>query len=121
MLTGDKTETSEYSAVYLTSGDIYFGKLAWFPWPRIQDVWYLDRSVNQQTQAQEVNLLPMTSVFWGPSGELRLNPKEIIFTSKLRADSQVVSVIKGQGGAQNQQQQLPPQTISEPEEVVTEE
>ena len=116
-LTGDKGEVSRYSAVYLTSGDIYFGQLSWFPWPRLKDAWYIDAGVNPQTQAQEVNLLPLSSVFWGPSGNLKLNPKEIVFTTPLRADSQVVSILDG-GGSQTPANQLPPATDTQSNELL---
>jgi len=115
MVSGDKVATSKYSAVYLSSGDIYFGELSWFPWPLIKNAWYIDAGVNPQTQTQEVNLLPLSSVFWGSTGNIKLNPKEIIFTTKLRSDSQVVSIIEGDQPPV-QANQLPPTIDTQVEE-----
>ena len=96
-LVGSKETTtlnspSPYSAVYLASGDIYFGKLSWFPNPRLVNVWFIQKSVDNQNQPQ-LNLLPFSSVSWGPTDEIFLNSKEIIFWTRLRNDSQIVKVI----------------------------
>jgi hypothetical protein len=79
---------SEYSAVYLSTGDIYFGKLSWFPWPHMKNVWYLQRGQDVQGQAQ-LGLVPLKNVFWGPIDEIYLNPKDVVFWTSLRNDSQV--------------------------------
>ncbi len=93
-LTGNGAdEPSEYSAVYLSSGDIYFGKLSWFPWPKIKNVWYIQRGVDAQNQPQ-LGLAPFTSVFWGPVDEVSLNPKEILFWTRLRESSQLVQAFR---------------------------
>ncbi len=73
---------SQYSAVYLTSGDIYFGKLSWFPQPHLTDVWYLQRSTDQSGQTQ-VAVAPLKSVFWGPIDEVALNSNQILFWTRL--------------------------------------
>ena len=83
---------SPYSAVYLSTGDVYFGKLSWFPSPHLKDVWFLQRSVDANNQSQ-VNILPFTSAFWGPSDTVSLNPKQIIFWARLRSDSDVARLI----------------------------
>lgn len=79
---------SEYSAVYTTSGDIYFGKMDWFPWPRLRNVWFLQRSLGQNNQPQ-FGIVPLNTAFWGPVDEIYLNPKQVIFWTRLRNDSQV--------------------------------
>jgi len=79
---------SEYSAVYLTTGDIYFGKLYWFPWPHIKNVWFLQRGTNGQNQTQ-LGVVPFRNAFWGPVDEIYLNPKEMILWTRLRNSSQL--------------------------------
>lgn len=81
---------SPYSAVYLTSGDIYFGKLSWFPQPHLTDVWYLQRTTDASGQAQ-VSVAPLKNVFWGPMDEVSLNASQILFTTRLSNSSQLVS------------------------------
>jgi len=80
---------SSYTAVYMASGDIYFGKMHWFPRPRLTNVWYLQRSVNQQNQPQ-LSLAKFQDVFWGPVDEIYLNSDQVLFWTSLRSDSQVV-------------------------------
>jgi hypothetical protein len=86
----DPNGASPYSAVYLTSGDIYFGKLSWFPQPHLTDVWYLQRSTDASGQTQ-VSVAPLKSVFWGPMDEVTLNANQILFTTRLSNSSQLVS------------------------------
>lgn len=100
---------SEYSAVYISTGDIYYGKLDWFPWPRMKNVWFLQRGVNAQNQPQ-LGIAPFSTAFWGPVDEVYLNPKQIIFWTRLRNDSQVARAFANP--AQLQQQQTPPSTSS---------
>ena len=90
-----KTSGSSYYAVYLTSGDLYFGKMSWYRPNTLTDV----RAIQQQKDEKEQPVLSlvkfMDSVVWGPAGDLRLNEKNILWTSKLTDESQVVKLIKG--------------------------
>lgn len=79
---------SPYSAVYLTTGDIYFGKLSWHPKLRLTNVWLLQRNVDSQNQTQ-LGLAPFTSSFWGPVDEIYLSPKQVVFWTRLSKDSAV--------------------------------
>jgi hypothetical protein len=87
------TGPSEYSAVYMTSGDVYFGKLHSFPKPYLSDALYLVRSTNQSGQTQ-INLASFSSVFWAPAGKIYFNPDQVLFTAPLQNNSQIISVIK---------------------------
>lgn len=90
---GEGVKESEYTAVYLKTGDIYFGKLFWFPWPTLKNVLYLQREIDERGQIS-FRILPFTSVFWQPEGKIYLNPKEIVFWTHLREDSQLIPYIK---------------------------
>ena len=81
-----------YYAVYLSSGDVYFGKLRHFPELALTDVWFLKR--NENNSQIPVSLSKFTDAFWSPDDELRLNSDNVIWTAKLRDDSQVVQAIK---------------------------
>jgi len=81
---------SPYSAVYLTSGDVYFGKLSWFPQPHLTDVWYLQRATGADGQTQ-VSVQPLKNVFWGPVNDITLNTSQILFTARLSNASQLVN------------------------------
>lgn len=84
---------SEITAVYLTSGDIYFGKIDWFPWPRLKNVWYIQRGTDQKQQPQ-VGLAPFKGVFWTPIDEIYLNPKEIVFWTKIQAGTELAKALE---------------------------
>lgn len=84
---------SEYAAVYLKSGDIYFGKLSFFPWPRLKNVWFLQRTLDGQNQPQ-LGILPFKNVFWGPVDKIYLNPQEIVFWTYLRKNSQLTEALR---------------------------
>lgn len=92
LLRSNPAGASAYSAVYLTSGDVYFGKLGWFPWPHLKEVWYLQRTVNQQNQPQ-LGIVPFRTAFWGPVDEVYLNPRQVLFWAHLRNDSQVAKAL----------------------------
>ena len=83
---------SPYSAVYLSTGDIYYGKLSWFPSPHLTDVWLLQRQQDAQGQAQ-VAVEPFNSSFWGPVDEIDLNPRQIVFWTRLRNDSKLAQAL----------------------------
>lgn len=83
---------SPYKAVYMATGDIYFGKMSWFPKPRLKGVWYLQRGVDQNSQPQ-LGVAPFSRVFWGPVDEIYLNPRQIVFWTSLRADSELAKAL----------------------------
>ncbi len=119
LVAGGKGAASSYTAVYLASGDIYFGKLYWFPSPKLVDAWLLQRSVDQQNQPQ-LGLVPFKNAFWKPQGDIYLNSKQILFWAPVAADSQVATALANpqavqQQMQQQQQQQQPPQQAPAPE------
>ncbi len=83
---------SPYSAVYLSTGDIYFGTLDWYPTPHMEDAWFLQRSTDAKGNAA-VGVYPFNSVAWGPSGEVYFNPQQIIFWTRLNATSSIAQLI----------------------------
>jgi hypothetical protein len=87
------TSLSPYSAVYLSTGDIYFGKLDWFPSPHLEDAWYLQRSTDSSGNAA-VNIYPFNKVIWGPSNVVYFNNQQIIFWTPLTASSSVVQIME---------------------------
>lgn len=84
---------SPYAAVYMSSGDIYYGKLSWNPAPHLTDVWYLQKT-NGENGNFQFAVVPMTGVFWEPSDEITLNPQQIIFWTYLSVGSPVVQAIE---------------------------
>ena len=89
----DPTGLSKYSVVFMTTGHVYYGELNLFPWPKMKNVWFLQRSVNA-SGVEQLGIAPLNSVFWGPVNEIVLNPQQITFWARLRNDSQVAQAFK---------------------------
>ncbi|MCL4437511.1 hypothetical protein M1513_00535 [Patescibacteria group bacterium] len=83
-----EVQLSPYSMVYLSTGDVYFGKLDMFPWPTITDAWALQKNSNGQP-----SIVPLKNLPYGLNDEIRLNPKEIVWWSRLTADSQFAQAL----------------------------
>lgn len=84
---------SGYTAVYMTSGDVYFGKLHWFPKPYLADALYITKTPGQDGQMQ-FGLAAFKSVIWGPTGDIYFNPLQVLLTAPLRNDSPIVQEIE---------------------------
>ena len=89
----DEMKASKFTAVYMTSGDIYFGKMDWFPWPRLKNVWYMQRSVDQENQPQ-LGIAPFKKIVWSPIDEIYVNPKQIILWTKIKAGSELAKALE---------------------------
>ena len=87
-LVGDK----EYIAVYTTTGDLYFGHKGLFSFGKLSDVHILQATNDEQSP---VSLQKLSDMFWGPEGVIDLNDDRVVWTAKLRADSQIVQFING--------------------------
>ncbi len=96
---------SPYWAVYLDTGDVYFGKPHWFPRFNLTDVWFLQRNTNNTENP--LSLTKFSQAFWQPEDKIYLNGKNIIWKTKLKDDSQIVQYIKDFQASQNQQSTQP--------------
>jgi hypothetical protein len=83
---------SPYSAVYLSTGDIYFGKLSWSPTPHMDDAWFLQRGTDAKGNAT-VGVYPFSQVAWGPSNTVYFNSQQIIFWTRLNGTSSIAQLI----------------------------
>jgi len=81
-----------YYAVFLRSGDMYFAKLSRFPKLTLADAWYLQVNT-QENQQTGFNLAKFTNMVFGPKDKMEINKDNVVWISKLRDDSQVVSFI----------------------------
>jgi len=81
-----------YWAVYLNTGDIYFGKLSLFPRFSLSDVWFLQR--NADDAQNYLSIAKFDDAFWGPQDKIYINEKNIIWKTKLREDGQVFGFIR---------------------------
>jgi len=96
-----------YWAVYLDTGDIYFGKLHRFPKLSLSDVWLIQR--NPADSQNPLSLAKFEQAFWGPEDKIYLNEKNIVWKAKLKENSQILQSIKSSPAAQAQPPQQSPQ------------
>jgi hypothetical protein len=101
-------KASGYQAMFLTNGQVYFGKLT-DPngvFPTMTDVYYLQvvqpplqgqqEQVQQQQQGQQpqISLVKLGNELHGPMDEMKINREHILFYENLKEDGQVVQAIK---------------------------
>jgi hypothetical protein len=100
---------SAYQAVFLTSGDIFFGKLQpqgdeWF---LLSDVFYLSAGEQQAPQ-----LIKRGSEAQGPKEPMIISKDQIRFIENLRDDSDIVSLIKKFKSGEVPAATAPPATVA---------
>ncbi|HUX36168.1 MAG TPA: hypothetical protein VMV71_04015 [Candidatus Paceibacterota bacterium] len=100
---GTESAISPYSVVYLSDGEVYFGKLSWFPKPHLSDPWTLQRSVDKSNNVQ-TSLVEVSKSAWSPSNELYLNEKSIMAWSSLLSDGNMAKLLANPASFQQQQQ-----------------
>lgn len=92
-----------YQAVFLSNGQVYFGKITSSPWSkyvRLKDIYYLQ--LKQGLQSQDLDAIPsgdMTLIKLGnelhaPSDKMEINRDHILFIEDLKAESKVVKAIQ---------------------------
>jgi len=79
-----------YYAVYLNTGDLYFGHLTTFPTVIMTDVYYMQRNETDKS----VGLQRFTDSVFNPENKITLNRDNIVWTTKLKDDSEVIKAIK---------------------------
>ena len=92
--------SSNYYAVYLASGDLYFGKMAWYNHNVLTDVRMIQSQQEDKKAQPTLSLVEFSKgVVWGPVESLKLNERNIVWISKLSEESQVMQLIKGNATA----------------------
>lgn len=81
-----------YHAVFLRTGDLYFGQLSRFPSFGLSHVYMLQ--VNSQNKDNPVNIQKFSNVFWGPEDFMKINRDDVVWYTQLKSDSQLVRVIE---------------------------
>ena len=85
-----------YSAVLLTTGDIYFAKVVGEQghYTMLRDIYYPQVAQNADgTQAQDVQIVKFGNELHGPKDEIRVNRDHIFMIQPLRSDSRVLETI----------------------------
>jgi hypothetical protein len=89
--------TSEYQAVLVASGQVYYGRLQGFgtPYPVLSDIYYVQVKVDPATK-QSTNVLIRRGQEWHGPDRMYLNPASIILVEPVSPDSQVAKLIAEQ-------------------------
>ncbi len=100
------SKASGYQAVFLSNGQVYFGKMSRSEsqLPMLKDIYYLQvtqpplqgsQQQGQQSQAQpQLSLVKLGNELHGPVDEMVLNRDHILFWEDMKEDSKVVQAIK---------------------------
>lgn len=83
-----------WSAVYLDTGDLYFGHLDSDDSVVLSHAWYVQRS----SQGGGPSINDFSAVLWKPEGTLRLNREHIVWVAPIAADSPLISQINARAG-----------------------
>jgi len=85
---------TEYQAVFLDNGQVFFGKISetGTKFPLLNDVFYVQSAVNNETK-QVSNILVKRGSEWHGPNLMRLNAQHIILIEPVAADSRVAQLI----------------------------
>lgn len=96
-------DDSKYQAVFLTNGQIYFGKLHTFndEYLMLTDGYYPQAKSDQSAENKDkdaskdsgIQLIPMSKEVYGPENQIYVSKKQILHYENLRSDSQVARLI----------------------------
>ena len=96
--------TEQYQAVFLTNGQVYFGKLS-DSGPelvKLTNIWYLQVQSGSQTTSAEalkndqsqISLAKLGNELHGPDDSMSISKDQVLFWENLKNDSKVVKTIK---------------------------
>jgi hypothetical protein len=86
--------SDNYSVVYLTSGEVYVGKLSYFPSMTMTDAYLIQIVKDQEDPTKSsFQLAPLSKTIWSPK-VLRINRNQVIFSGPIEDTSQVAQTIK---------------------------
>jgi len=86
-----------YSVVYLSTGEVYIGKLATFPNLTLSDGFVLQTMKDPTDPTKSTfGLNPFKNTFWGAE-KLHLNREQVVFYGVVGKDSQIGKALAEQG------------------------
>ncbi len=85
---------SGYSAVLLTTGDVYFAKISpsFGHYVTLRDVYY--PQIAEESPQTDIRLAKLGSEIHGPKTRMKINRDHIIMVQPLRVDSEVIKTIE---------------------------
>lgn len=108
--------SGEFHAVYLRTGDLYFGKLMRFPSFGLKQVYTFQ--VDDKNTETPLSVARFKKVFWGPEDYLQINRDEVVWMTRLDTQGQLAKLLRenpdlipSQTG--NNQQNIPQQGLQQ--------
>ena len=105
--TEDQSASSGYQAVFLSNGQVYFGKLSGMTasYATLKDIYYLQvttppagdaSQLNQQQaqQQQQLSLVKLGEELHGPVDEMKINRDQVLFYEDIKEDGRVMQAIR---------------------------
>lgn len=113
-LTASAVNKDKYQAVFLTSGQVYFGKLDSIggEYSTLRDVFYIqatesdseaDAQNPQEEATTDLQLIKLGSEVHGPEDEMIINKEQILFIENLKTDGKVTDSIRQYYNSLNRQ------------------
>ena len=103
----EQQASSGYQAVFLTNGQVYFGKLSGLTasYATLKDIYYLQvtnppiqgqgsQDQAQQQAQQQLSLVKLGQELHGPVDEMHINRDQILFYEDIREDGRVMQAIR---------------------------
>lgn len=104
---GTGIDDDKYQAVFLTNGQVYFGRLETFKddYLRLSDIYYLQAQSADETDSQnpqqaskndatDVQLIKLGNEVHGPVDEMIISKDQVLFFENLKEDSKVSASIE---------------------------
>jgi hypothetical protein len=101
MSSSSAVKGGQYQAVFLTNGQVYFGKLANVEdkYVRLSDIYYLQvqqsvQPADKNNTQPQVSLAKLGSELHGPEDAMQINRDQVLFWENLKDDGKVVKAIQ---------------------------
>ncbi|OHA53524.1 MAG: hypothetical protein A2991_03980 [Candidatus Terrybacteria bacterium RIFCSPLOWO2_01_FULL_58_14] len=83
--------TPRYAAVYLDTGDLYFGKLTLLPKFTLTDAWLIQPGPEEGT----TSIARFSDAAWKPAGVINFERDHVVFWAPIAEGSQMIDAIEG--------------------------
>ncbi|MDP2704730.1 MAG: hypothetical protein Q8P01_06050 [bacterium] len=81
-----------YYAVFLRTGDLYFGKLTRFPSYNLKNVYFIQ--ANPEGSANPLSIQKFSNVFWRPEDKLSIPKDAIAWIAKIDKTSELAELLR---------------------------
>ena len=99
MLTKKNIKVGGYQAVFLTNGQVYFGKITQVDKElvKLEFIYYLPKEITTD-KATQTNLVKLGNELHGPENVMFIDRSHIVFWENLKEDGQIVKAIRDYEG-----------------------